>query len=75
VVRTTFRTTRVVLLVPLEEAWVPYREVVTLAEARAMIDAGTLHGARLGDSYLVSVAALADRFLKAAVKRWSVPPG
>jgi len=67
VLRTTFRTTRPALLVPLDEAWAPYRDVVTLAELRRMIDAGTLAGATLGGRYLVSVAALADHFLGATV--------
>jgi hypothetical protein len=68
VLRTTFRTTSPALLVPLEEAWEPYREVVTLADVRAMVDAGTMPGACLDGRYLVSVAALAERFLAATVK-------
>jgi hypothetical protein len=68
VLRTTARTT-VPLLVPLDEAWEPYREVVSLAELRWLIDTGALHGAVLEGRYLVSVAALAGRYLAAMVNR------
>jgi hypothetical protein len=58
---------------PWEGGLEPYRDVVTLDEARAMIDAGTLRGVRLGDLYLVSVAVLADGFLPAAVQTLERP--
>ncbi len=67
--RTTSRTTLVPLLVPLEDAWEPYRDVVTIDALRSMVDAGTVACARLGDRYLVSLGSVADRFLRALVSQ------